>query len=159
MTTIRDICPICGGRLALVQLECQQCHTRLEGDAAVLAAPSEDRAAREGDAGRYGVLARLSAEQLSFVATFIRARGIIKTVEAMLGISYPTVRSKLDDVVATMGLSPTDERASGEVLREQRDIVADLAEGRLTPEEAHERLRRLAQGDGAGTTTTTEGGD
>jgi hypothetical protein len=142
VTFIRETCPICGGPLVLVQLECQQCHTKFEGEAGVFAAPPPESAS-----ARYGAFARLSREQLDFVETFIRARGIIKTVESMLGISYPTVRNRLDDVIATMGNSPTDEPPSGEVRRGQRDIAAELAEGRLTPHEAHELLRRLAHGD------------
>lgn len=146
MTTIRDTCPICGGPLALVQVECQQCHARIEAEAIRLSVPPPGSAARDADMARFGALARLSREQLAFVETFIRARGIIKTVEAMLGISYPTVRSRLDDVIATMGLSPGDERPQGEARREQREILTDLTEGRISAAEAHALLRRLAQG-------------
>lgn len=145
MPFIREVCPICGGKLSLAVVECQECHTRFEGSATALAAPPPGGAAP--DTARFGALARLSPEQLAFVETFIRARGIIKTVEAMLGISYPTVRNRLDDVIATMGLSPSDETASGGARREQRDIAADLAEGRITVEEAHALLRKLAHGE------------
>jgi hypothetical protein len=144
MTNIRENCPICNGPLAIVQVVCQQCHSRIEAEAAVLVEPATPE--RESEFARYGSLARLSREQLAFVETFIRARGIIKTVEGMLGISYPTVRSRLEDILVTMGLSPRDESASGEARREQRDIAAELAEGKITPQQAHELLRRLAQG-------------
>ncbi len=151
MPFIREECPICGGKLALAQVECQDCHTKFEGSTAALSAPPPQppEQNRASESARYGALARLSPEQLAFVETFIRARGIIKTVEAMLGISYPTVRSRLDDVITTMGLSPADEAPSGSARREQREIAADLAEGRISPAEAHELLRRLAQGDGS----------
>jgi hypothetical protein len=145
MPFIRDVCPLCGGRLALVHVECQDCHTKFEGSTVVLAAPLTGASSNES--ARYGALARLSPEQLSFVETFIRARGIIKTVEAMLGISYPTVRNRLDDVIVTMGLSPADESPSGEARRGQREIAADLAEGRITMEEAHLLLHKLAHGE------------
>lgn len=160
MTTIRDTCPLCGGPLALVQVECQQCHTHFEGSAVAFAAtpppappvppvpPTPPTSPRpEADLGRFGALARLSRDQLAFAETFIRARGIIKTAEAMLGISYPTVRSKLDDVIATMGLSPSDDAIAGDARREQREILAELAEGRISPEEAHGLLRRLVRND------------
>lgn len=143
MPFIREICPICGGRLTLAQVECQDCHTRLEGSAAALSAkPTETGTS---DLTKFGGLARLSSDQLAFVETFVRARGIIKTVEAMLGISYPTVRNRLDDVITTMGHSPTDEAASGDARRGQRDIVDELAEGRISPSEAHELLRKLGR--------------
>jgi len=156
MANVRDICPICGGRLTLVHLECVQCHTKLEGDIAILGMPSPESGTRDADAGRFGALARLSREQLTFIETFIRARGIIKTVEGMLGISYPTVRSKLDDVITTMGHSPTDEHASGDARKEQREILIDLAEGRLTTQGAHDLLRRLARSTGSMTDAVPE---
>jgi hypothetical protein len=146
MPFIREECPVCGGRLALAQLECQDCHTKLEGSAAALAAPTPEVAQRATEAARYGALARLTPEQLAFVETFIRARGIIKTVEAMLGISYPTVRNRLDEVIAALGLSPADEPPSPEGRRNQRDIVGELADGRITPEEAHRLLREQGGG-------------
>ncbi len=146
MPFIREVCPICGGHLGLALVECQECHTKFEGSTAALAAAPPD-APRENASAHYGALAKLSQEQITFVETFIRARGIIKTVEAMLGISYPTVRNRLDDVITTMGLSPADEAPSGEARRGQRDIAAELAEGRITSEEAHALLRKLAHGD------------
>ena len=147
MPFIREICPICGGHLTLAQVECQDCHTKFEGSTAALAATPPATQQRESESARYGALARLSREQLVFVETFLRARGIIKTVEAMLGISYPTVRNRLDDVVTTMGLSPADESPSGEARRGQRDIAGELADGRITPDEAHTLLRKLAHGE------------
>ncbi len=147
MPVIREQCPVCGGALTLVTVECQQCHTRLEGPAAALGETSPPPPA--GDVARFGALGRLTREQLAFAETFIRARGIIRTVEAMMGISYPTVRNRLDEVIRAMGLSPADEAPSGQALRDQREIATDLAEGRITPEEAHEQLRRLARGDSA----------
>ena len=147
MPFIREVCPICGGKLAIAQLECQDCHTKLEGSVAALsAAPPEVASPRENDAARYGALARLTREQLAFVETFIRARGIIKKVEAMLGISYPTVRNRLDEVITAMGYSPGDEAPSGDGLRNQRDIVAELADGSITIEEAHRLLREQVRG-------------
>ncbi|MBA3825985.1 MAG: DUF2089 domain-containing protein [Ktedonobacterales bacterium] len=132
--------------MALAQLECQDCHTKLEGSVGALAAPPPEATQRVNEAARYGALAGLTPEQLAFVETFIRARGIIKTVESMLGISYPTVRNRLDEVIAAMGLSPADEPPSPEARRNQRDIVAELAEGRISPDEAHRLLREQAQG-------------
>jgi hypothetical protein len=151
MPFIREQCPVCGGALTLVTVECQQCHTRLEGPAAALSEPASPVSSSPpaADAARFGALGRLTREQLAFVETFIRARGIIRTVEAMMGISYPTVRNRLDEVIRAMGLSPADEAPSGQALRDQREIATDLAEGRITPEEAHEQLRRLARGDSA----------
>lgn len=90
--------------------------------------------------GRFdaGPLARLGPEQLSFVEAFLRSRGKIKDVEEELGISYPTVVARLNDVLATMGFEARDETREAE--RRQR-ILDDLASGRLGAAEAAELLR------------------
>ena len=47
----------------------------------------------------------LDAEQIRFLETFLRCRGIIRDVEASLGISYPTVRSRLDALLNALGFA------------------------------------------------------
>src|SRR3981081_1901054 len=56
-----------------------------------------------------GRLARLTREQLQFVEVFIRCRGKIKDVEEELGISYPTVVARLNEVVQAMGFEVHQE--------------------------------------------------
>jgi hypothetical protein len=90
--------------------------------------------------GRFdaGPLARLSREQLSFVETFLRARGKIKDVEEDLGISYPTVVARLNEVLVTLGFEAGEDPREAE--RRQR-ILDELAAGRLSAAEAAEQLR------------------
>jgi hypothetical protein len=97
--------------------------------------------------GRFdaGPLARLSREQLSFVETFLRARGKIKDVEEELGISYPTVVARLNDVLVTLGFEAGEDPREAE--RRQR-ILDELAAGRLSAAEAAEQLRALGARDG-----------
>ena len=78
-------CPVCGDELAVTRLHCGSCDTQIEG---------------RFQLGRFQ---RLSADQLAFVEVFVKNRGIIKDVEAELGISYPTVRARLDDALRAMG--------------------------------------------------------
>src|SRR5438067_750044 len=78
-------CPICSEQLRVVRLECESCGTRLEGSFSL---------------GRFHALA---PEQLEFLEVFIRARGSFKDVERELGISYPTVRARLDAVIRALG--------------------------------------------------------
>jgi hypothetical protein len=111
-------CPICEGSLIVKTLFCPECKVKIEGDFELPRMLS------------------LSAEQFEFVEVFLRARGNIKEVERELGISYPTVRSRLDEVVAKLGLgseSVMDVRAS--------DVLASLEAGEVSVEEALERLR------------------
>ncbi len=80
-------------------------------------------------------------EQLQFVEVFIRCRGKIKDVEEELGISYPTVVARLNDVVQTMGFEVRQEDADLSGRRQQ--ILDELAAGGLTASEAATRLRAL----------------
>src|SRR5256885_14554911 len=90
-------CPICAETLTVARLECASCGTRLEGSFAL---------------GRFH---RLSPEQLDLLETFIKARGNFKDVERELGISYPTVRSRLDAMIRALGFpSPAEpQRGAG----------------------------------------------
>jgi hypothetical protein len=96
--------------------------------------------------GRFdaGPLARLNREQLNFVEVFLRSRGKIKDVEEELGISYPTVVAKLNDVLVSMGFEAGEDPREAE--RRQR-VLDDLASGRLTAAEAAEQLRVLGAQD------------
>ena len=97
--------------------------------------------------GRFdaGPLARLSREQLTFVEVFLRARGKIKDVEEDLGISYPTVVSKLNDVLVSLGFEAGEDPHEAE---RRQQVLDDLAAGRLSASEAAEQLRELGSRDG-----------
>ncbi len=95
--------------------------------------------------GRFQVprLSQLDAEQHRFLETFLRCRGMISSVEKELGISYPTVRSRLDALLETLNLAPTAERprrAAGN-LESKRKILEQLEQGEITAEEAKVKLR------------------
>ena len=116
-------CPVCEEPLRTARLECDHCKTAIEGDF---------------DRGRLG---RLTREQLAFVEVFLDCRGKIKDVEQRLGLSYPTVVSRLDQIVEAMG-SPAD--AQPDPRNKRIDAVLEsLARGEVSPAEAAERLRAL----------------
>ncbi len=120
-------CPSCESAMDVRRLECPDCGVAVEG--------------------RFdgGPLARLKADQLAFVETFLRARGKIKDVEEELGISYPTVVGRLNDVLVTMGFEAGEDPRESE--RRQR-VLDELSAGRLSAAEAAEQLRSLAARDG-----------
>jgi hypothetical protein len=66
-------------------------------------------------------LALLSSEQQQFVEVFLVARGNIKEVERELGISYPTVRKKLDEVIQALGHAPQAQRLTRSEILEAID--------------------------------------
>ena len=96
-------CPICAGQLEPVRLKCVSCDLILEGSL---------------PASR---LALLSPDQQQFVEVFLLARGNIKEVERELGISYPTVRKKLDEVIQALGHAPEAERMRREEILDAID--------------------------------------
>lgn len=110
-------CPVCRGRLRPTRLSCEACDVQVEGTL---------------PASRLEVL---SEEQQRFVESFLIARGSIKEVEKLLGISYPTVRRRLDDVVHALGY------ASTETQKTQMEILDGIESGSLSAREAVNRLR------------------
>src|SRR5580765_1905973 len=80
------ICPVCASDLAVTRLHCGTCGTSLEGEFSV---------------GRFG---RLSREQMALLESFLRSRGNLREMERELGLSYPTVRSRVDGLVRALGL-------------------------------------------------------
>lgn len=111
-------CPICAQRLRVVRLECAGCGTRLEGSFSL------------------GPFHALSADQLQFLEVFVRARGNFKDVERELGISYPTVRSRLDAIIRGMGYQDAVEPDREAEAERRKEILRELAEGRIRPDDA-----------------------
>ncbi len=120
-------CPVCGGYLEVTGLHCRQCDTAIQGRFAL------------------GRLSHLSPEQLQFVETFIRCEGTIKRIEKEMGISYPTVRARLKEVIRAMGfevISDYAEESTGVLSPDERSAILDrLYNGELTSEEALALLR------------------
>src|SRR5271167_693540 len=114
-------CPSCDGNLTVARLDCPDSKISIEGE---FAPPA---------------LLKLTGAQLDFVEAFIKTRGVIRAVERELGVSFPTVRARLDEVVAGLGYSPKsapDASASDDSGTRRRSVLADLKGGKLTPEEA-----------------------
>lgn len=80
---------------------------------------------------------RLTPEQQTFIEVFLVARGNIKEVERVLGISYPTVRNRLDSLLESMG-----HRIEKQPSHDQRSqILTALDQGEITVDEALNQLR------------------
>ncbi len=82
----------------------------------------------------------LNREQLEFVEVFLRCKGSIKEVERELKISYPTVRSRLEQIITNMGYSPAPEDAN-ETFTDQSNVIDAFANGEMTFEETLEKLK------------------
>lgn len=115
-------CPICGEPLTVTSLHCDKCDLSINSQF-------------ELDS-----FFKLTSEQLLFVKTFIRNRGNIKEVEKELGISYPTVRNKLDEVIEALGYT-IEQKDDYQVKR--KDVLARLERGEITSEEAIKLLKDI----------------
>jgi hypothetical protein len=134
-------CPVCAHELAITRLHCRNCGTTLEGEFSV---------------GRFG---RLTREQLGLLESFLRSRGNLREMERELGISYPTVRGRLEALLRALGLpeaaagaqqpEPTDEQPataaqrSTDAAAQRRAILERLARRELSAEEAAAALRGI----------------
>lgn len=116
-------CPICGGEMIITRLECRECEVSIEG--------------------RFisGPFSQLSPEQMEFVEIFVKNEGKITHMEGELGLSYPTIRNRLHEVIRAMGYEPGKEESSRISEEDRRKILEDLNEGKITSEEAMEMLK------------------
>jgi hypothetical protein len=118
-------CPVCGGELIVTKLACRQCDTVIQGRFIT------------------GPFANLNSEQLVFLEVFVKNEGKITHMEKDLGLSYPTIRNRLHEIIRALGYEPGKEEAAGLSEDERRQILEDLNEGKITSEEA---MRMLSQG-------------
>ncbi|MET1232776.1 MAG: DUF2089 domain-containing protein [Candidatus Limnocylindrales bacterium] len=144
-------CPVCSHELSITRLHCDHCATTLEGDFSV---------------GRFG---RLSREQLALLESFLRSRGNLREMERELGISYPTVRNRVEALVRALGLADGDappiqesdqpeplpeaddavDRSiltKGEVAIRRQEILEALSAGRMDASDAATQIRELGKG-------------
>jgi len=77
-------CPSCGHRLAVKRLVCRACGTEVEG---LYQLPT---------------LASLGRADQEFAAQFLKASGSLKEMARVLGVSYPTVRNRLDEIIGKL---------------------------------------------------------
>ncbi|MTI65014.1 MAG: DUF2089 domain-containing protein [Firmicutes bacterium] len=111
-------CPVCDHNLDVTELHCNHCNTTIQSDF---------------DLCKF---CKLSNEQKHFIEVFVKNRGNIKEIEKELGISYPTVRNKLENVVQALGYSP---KYSPKV--NKKEILEKLSSGEITSDEAVKLLK------------------
>jgi hypothetical protein len=84
-------------------------------------------------------LARLRYEDQVFVSEFIRSHGSIKDMEKAFGVSYPTVKNRLNRIAAQLNLVTVDVSAAPEP---EADVLGMLERGEISVDEAAQRLAR-----------------
>ena len=79
-------------------------------------------------------LARLSAEDQVFVAAFVKSHGSIKEMEQVFGVSYPTVKARLNRISAQLEFVETNPAPT------RNEVLERLARGEITADQAIEEL-------------------
>ncbi|MDF2519753.1 MAG: hypothetical protein K0R84_381 [Clostridia bacterium] len=112
-------CPICGGAVEITEFKCSSCETTIRG--------------------RFKLckFCQLSKEQAEFAEIFIKNRGNIKEIERELGISYPTVKGRLDSLIEALGY----KNQTSYNPNKGKDVLERLDRGEISPEEAIELLK------------------
>lgn len=112
-------CPVCGEKLKVVKLYCQKCDTSIEG---------------KFDLDKFSYL---SKDEKFFIEIFVKNRGNIKEIEKDLGVSYPTVRRTLDQVIESLGynIQPDKKEVSN------IEVLEKLEKGEISSDEAFKLLK------------------
>jgi hypothetical protein len=111
-------CPVCSGQLFVSELTCPSCGTRVSGGFEMCS------------------VCRLPKEMYEFLMVFIKTRGSIKEMEKELGVSYPTVRGRLDELQRQLGFQAQDTATAS-----VKEIIDMLEQGEVTAEQAEEMLK------------------
>jgi hypothetical protein len=132
MLSLPRRCPLTGGQIVVTRFYCPDADVSVEGRFAVETPP----------------FAQLSPDQLKFVEIFVRNEGKLNRMEDELGLSYPTIRSRLHEVIRTLGYEPGRDDAppvppvpAAPPALDRKAVLADLEAGRITFEEAMNRLQ------------------
>ncbi|MCK4250210.1 DUF2089 domain-containing protein [candidate division WOR-3 bacterium] len=102
-------CPSCGEKMVISELKCAKCDLRVKKDFS----PCE--------------FCQLPEDDYEFLKIFVRTQGKITDIEKILGISYPTIKAKIDDLLKNLKLSPIEEK---------QDPLDALSQGKLSVDEA-----------------------
>jgi len=102
-------CPSCGEGMVISELKCPKCDLRVKKDFS----PCE--------------FCQLPEDDYEFLKIFLRTQGKITDIEKILGVSYPTIKAKIEKLLKNLKLSPIEEK---------HDPIEALAHGELSVDEA-----------------------
>lgn len=113
-------CPVCENNTEVTKIYCSACDTTIEGHFQLCR------------------FCRLSTEQKNFMDVFVKCRGNIKEIEKELGISYPTVKSRLEDLAGALGHGGQPAQQSE---TDRKSVLDRLNSGEISVEEALSLLK------------------
>jgi len=113
-------CPLCNEKqLRIKKLECTECGVQFEGN--FYSSP----------------LLNLSAEKQHFIELFILNSGSLKKMANSMGVTYPTIRTRLNDVIDEL------KQQMGKRDEYKNEILERVNQGRLSPEKAAQIIKSL----------------
>jgi len=118
-------CPLTGGPVIVTKLYCPESGLTIEGEFAITLP-----------------FAQLSPEQLRFVEIFVRCEGKINRMEEELKLSYPTIRTRLHEVIRALGHEPRREESEAVPPAARKKVLDDLDKGQISFEEAMQLLQQ-----------------
>lgn len=124
MVPLPNRCPFGGGEIVITQFYCPETNITIDG--------------------RFSVdkpFANLSPEQLDFMETFVRCEGKLSRLEGEMGLSYPTLRNRLHDVIRALGYEPGKAETETMSEADRKDVLDALDTGDISFEEAMQILK------------------
>lgn len=118
-------CPLTGGPVIVTRLYCPESGMTIEGEFAVTLP-----------------FAQLSPEQVRFVELFVRCEGKINRMEEELKLSYPTIRTRLHEVIRALGHEPGREESEAVPPAARKKVLDELDKGEISFEEAMQLLQQ-----------------
>ena len=116
-------CPVCSSELTVARLHCSSCDTSIEG---------------RFTGSPFG---HLTTDHVDFIITFVRNEGKINRMEQDLGLSYPTIRNRLHEVIRALGFEPGKEEFVDISAEKRNAILEELETGTISADEAMRVLR------------------
>ena len=132
---VPSCCPLCSHPTEVTEVSCESCGVQIRG---------------KFTPGRFD---RLDVEQVRLLETFLRCRGVIRDMEVALGVSYPTVRGRLDGLLAALDLAdgpkaptppPPAEDKTEDKAAARRDILAAIDAGKMSADAGLKALQDLS---------------
>jgi len=108
-----EVCPFCGGKIQTTEFKCETCNAIVRGSF---------------DLGSF----LISDEHWEFIRLFIKVRGNLKKMGKILGLSYPTLSARLEEVREVLGFLPSED--------EKDDVISELEMGLIDTNEALKKL-------------------
>ena len=128
MRKLLEKCTACAGELVVTQQTCRSCGTMVVGEFTP------------------NIFSKLSPENLRFLELFVKNKGNVKEMEREIGMSYWTIRNRLNEIVEALGFENKDvEPVAAEETRRQtrQDILARVDSGEIDVAEAAKLLKAL----------------